>query len=221
MTAPSASNSSIRATNTATGPSRRRRWRRFERLAADIVRRHRIPPQRVVGHSDVAPARKRDPGELFDWPRLARAGVGLWPALRGPVNVAPVLRAGSRGRRRIRHAIRPLAAWGYGLRATGEYDDATVEVAAAFQRHFRPPPHRRRMGWGVRRAPARAACRPRQPFDPPTRPRRTGLRDRLTIRLEGQFRHDRFPGVASDGGAILRLGRRRQFYSLAPRILFV
>ena len=108
-----------------------------ERLAADIVRRHRIPPQRVVGHSDVAPARKRDPGELFDWPRLARAGAGLWPSLRGPVTVAPVLRAGSRGGA-VSAMQSALAAWGYGLRATGEYDDATVEVAAAFQRHFRP-----------------------------------------------------------------------------------
>jgi N-acetylmuramoyl-L-alanine amidase len=48
-------------------------------LASDIVARHPIPPRNVVGHSDVAPRRKMDPGELFDWPRLARAGVGLWP----------------------------------------------------------------------------------------------------------------------------------------------
>lgn len=48
-------------------------------LAAAIVGRHGIPARNVVGHSDVAPARKSDPGELFDWPRLAAAGVGLWP----------------------------------------------------------------------------------------------------------------------------------------------
>ncbi len=48
-------------------------------LARDVVRRWAIPPARVLAHSDVAPERKQDPGELFDWPRLARAGIGLWP----------------------------------------------------------------------------------------------------------------------------------------------
>src|SRR5579871_10256 len=48
-------------------------------LAKGIVSRHPIPPRRVVGHSDVAPARKTDPGELFPWQRLAQAGIGVWP----------------------------------------------------------------------------------------------------------------------------------------------
>ncbi len=48
-------------------------------LARDILARHAIPPQRVLGHSDVAPTRKQDPGELFDWEALAAAGIGLWP----------------------------------------------------------------------------------------------------------------------------------------------
>ena len=47
-----------------------------EALCRDIVARWRIPAHRVVGHSDIAPTRKSDPGELFDWPRLARAGIG-------------------------------------------------------------------------------------------------------------------------------------------------
>src|SRR5262249_6695143 len=51
----------------------------LEALARDIVDRHAIRPHRVVGHSDVAPTRKTDPGELFDWARLARKGIGLWP----------------------------------------------------------------------------------------------------------------------------------------------
>ena len=50
-------------------------------LCQGILSRHEIPARNVVGHSDVAPARKEDPGELFDWQRLARAGVGLWPSL--------------------------------------------------------------------------------------------------------------------------------------------
>ncbi len=49
-------------------------------LAGDILGRHGVPPRNVVGHSDVAPRRKQDPGELFDWHRLAQAGIGLWPA---------------------------------------------------------------------------------------------------------------------------------------------
>ncbi len=48
-------------------------------LAGDILARHPIPAQNVVGHSDVAPMRKQDPGELFDWRALAAAGIGAWP----------------------------------------------------------------------------------------------------------------------------------------------
>jgi N-acetylmuramoyl-L-alanine amidase len=48
-------------------------------LCQGILGRHSIPAVNVVGHSDVAPDRKTDPGELFDWPALARAGIGLWP----------------------------------------------------------------------------------------------------------------------------------------------
>jgi len=48
-------------------------------LCLEILGRHAIPPSRVLGHSDVAPDRKQDPGELFDWPGLAVDGIGLWP----------------------------------------------------------------------------------------------------------------------------------------------
>lgn len=48
-------------------------------LAEEILARHAIPARNVIGHSDVAPTRKEDPGELFDWPGLAAAGIGLWP----------------------------------------------------------------------------------------------------------------------------------------------
>jgi N-acetylmuramoyl-L-alanine amidase len=50
-----------------------------EHLCRDILSRHPIPPDRVVGHADIAPNRKSDPGELFDWSRLARVGIGIWP----------------------------------------------------------------------------------------------------------------------------------------------
>lgn len=104
-------------------------------LAQGILARHAIPPRNVVGHSDVAPARKQDPGELFDWPRLAAAGIGLWPeAAHG--NHAP-LEPGDAGEA-VRAYQALLAAWGYGLTETGVFDADTEAVTLAFQRRFRP-----------------------------------------------------------------------------------
>ena len=51
----------------------------LERLALDILSRHPIPPGNVLGHSDIAPARKIDPGERFAWQRLAARNIGIWP----------------------------------------------------------------------------------------------------------------------------------------------
>lgn len=56
----------------------------LERLLADLLARHGIPPERVIGHSDMAPGRKRDPGPRFDWRRLSRAGLSVWPAAARP-----------------------------------------------------------------------------------------------------------------------------------------
>ena len=58
--------------------------RSVELLCRDLVARYSIPPHRVVGHSDIAPKRKSDPGELFDWARLADAGIGIWPPANPP-----------------------------------------------------------------------------------------------------------------------------------------
>ena len=92
------------------------------RLSQEIVARHGIPPERVLGHSDVAPARKTDPGELFPWGALALAGVGLWPQTR---------------RRELKVAFEDgLRAFGYGL--PPEIDVQASTVIEAFQRHFRP-----------------------------------------------------------------------------------
>ena len=51
----------------------------LERLLADILSRHGLPPQAVIGHSDMAPDRKGDPGKRFDWRRLALQGLSVWP----------------------------------------------------------------------------------------------------------------------------------------------
>jgi len=82
-------------------------------LAEDIVNRHPIPAHRVLGHSDVAPSRKRDPGELFDWNGLAKAGIGLWPE---QVSNGPLLEE-----------------FGYDVAGAGQ-----TACAVAFQRHWRP-----------------------------------------------------------------------------------
>jgi N-acetylmuramoyl-L-alanine amidase len=99
----------------------------LEALAARIVARHPIPRHRVLGHADVAPRRKEDPGELFDWPRLARAGLAIWP--QPPVEP----RIWSVG-----EAQTALARFGYGVPRGGHLDIETRAVATAFQRHFRP-----------------------------------------------------------------------------------
>jgi N-acetylmuramoyl-L-alanine amidase len=84
-------------------------------LCHSILMRHPIPSWHVLGHSDVAPARKEDPGELFPWERLAKAGIGLWPAA-------------SRGD----SGADALSRFGYDLNAPQD------KVITAFQRHFRP-----------------------------------------------------------------------------------
>ena len=101
-----------------------------------IVQNHDIPRANVVGHSDVAPARKKDPGEKFPWHSLANSGVGHWvqpaPIVRGDTLKLGII---SEEVRDLQHA---LARYGYGVPITGKYDGPTMEVVTAFQRHFRP-----------------------------------------------------------------------------------
>lgn len=100
-------------------------------LSRDILSRHAIQPRNVLAHSDVAPGRKIDPGERFDWPLLHREGIGHWatPAERDERVLAGVDLA------RFQRLLRD---YGYGIEVTGEHDEATRKVTDAFQRHFRP-----------------------------------------------------------------------------------
>ena len=100
----------------------------LEGLARGILDRHPIPARHVIGHSDVAPLRKQDPGELFDWPRLARAGIGFWPDFTSGTAATPP------GLREIQSG---LAAIGYFCPQSGAQDAATTAAIRAFQRHFR------------------------------------------------------------------------------------
>ncbi len=104
-------------------------------LLADIRTRWTIEDARILGHSDVAPARKEDPGELFPWKALAEAGHGLWAEPRAAPG--PPLTIGDEGLGvlTLRAALKRV---GYDLPAAGDYDEATATVVTAFQRHWAP-----------------------------------------------------------------------------------
>ena len=106
-------------------------------VAVDIVGRHLIPARNVVGHSDVAPDRKEDPGELFDWRELSQIGVGLWyqDDLSSFQEFEP-LAVGEEGTRicALRKALQEI---GYGVSANGIYNTELENVIRAFQRHWR------------------------------------------------------------------------------------
>jgi N-acetylmuramoyl-L-alanine amidase len=104
-------------------------------LCRDIVGRHSIQPGRVLAHSDIAPGRKRDPGELFPWRMFAEAGVGLW-AEPAPVKDGRFLAPGEEGQP-VSALQAMFAMFGYELAVTGVYDQRLFDVVTAFQRHWR------------------------------------------------------------------------------------
>ncbi|TXH34348.1 MAG: N-acetylmuramoyl-L-alanine amidase [Rhodospirillaceae bacterium] len=96
-------------------------------LSQQIIAQHRIPASRVLGHSDVAPMRKQDPGELFNWALLASRGIGLWPK--------PVIADWDEAT-----FLAALACYGYDVDGPAGAMPETARHAAilAFERHFRP-----------------------------------------------------------------------------------
>ncbi|MHC8336810.1 N-acetylmuramoyl-L-alanine amidase [Pseudomonas sp. HLT2-19-2] len=104
-------------------------------LLKDISKRYAISPRNIIGHSDIAPLRKLDPGPMFPWKRLAAEGLGVWP------NEQAVTRQQAHFEVQL-----PTISWfqaqlarlGYPTPQTGELDVATRHVIAAFQMHFRP-----------------------------------------------------------------------------------
>ncbi|MBI1210647.1 MAG: N-acetylmuramoyl-L-alanine amidase [Alphaproteobacteria bacterium] len=105
-------------------------------LSKGIVKRWPITPARVIAHSDVAPERKIDPGELFPWDELARHGIGRWPGALKAAPAASTLGVGADGEK-VKRLQSDLARYGYGIEITGLYDERTLIVVSAFQRHFR------------------------------------------------------------------------------------
>lgn len=97
-------------------------------LCVDIKQRHALPANAFWGHSDIAPMRKMDPGAYFDWPMLARSGIGVWPDRLG--NDMPRLS--------LQEAQCMLARIGYDCPQSNAEDAPTRAVIMAFQRHFNP-----------------------------------------------------------------------------------
>jgi N-acetylmuramoyl-L-alanine amidase len=108
-------------------------------LLADLVQRHGVKPANIVGHSDIAPQRKLDPGPMFPWKALAQAGLGRWY----------VEDLAAQHQAEFERDGLPDAAWvqaelarvGYETPRTGVLDAATRNVIAAFQMHYRPTRH--------------------------------------------------------------------------------
>jgi N-acetylmuramoyl-L-alanine amidase len=105
-------------------------------LCRDILARHTIHPTRVLGHSDIAPGRKIDPGEKFDWARLHSHGIGHWVRPE-PIKGGTFLQMGDEGQP-VEALQGMLKLYGYGVEINGLYDGPTQTLVCAFQRHFRP-----------------------------------------------------------------------------------
>ncbi len=103
-------------------------------LCLEILSRHPIPQRNVVAHSDVAPDRKEDPGEKFDWEGFAANGVGMWPAGVPDLGTGGAVRDAAN----LRDVRRALSDIGYDVGPAGPLDPALATVLRAFQRHWRP-----------------------------------------------------------------------------------
>lgn len=105
-------------------------------LLQDIVQRHNIPARNIVGHSDIAPQRKQDPGPVFPWQHLASLGLGLW--YDEPTADAHEARFRLHGLPTTLWFQQQLARLGYAVPQHGDPDTETTAVLTAFQMRYRP-----------------------------------------------------------------------------------
>ncbi|MGI9371999.1 MAG: N-acetylmuramoyl-L-alanine amidase [Hyphomicrobiales bacterium] len=104
-------------------------------LSQDILSRHEIPARNIVAHSDIAPERKQDPGDKFNWEKLHTYGIGHWtPEV--PPKSGQFFQSGDEGAP-VEALQTMLSVYGYGIEITGSYDEPTHDVVMAFQRHWR------------------------------------------------------------------------------------
>jgi N-acetylmuramoyl-L-alanine amidase len=104
-------------------------------LLSDIRERWDVPDARILGHSDIAPHRKVDPGELFPWAALAANGHGLWAE--PPASPGAPLAEGEEGTG-VFALQAGLTRLGYDSAPSGRFDADTTTIVKAFQRHWRP-----------------------------------------------------------------------------------
>ena len=104
-------------------------------LLKDIVKRHNIPMGNILGHNDIAPQRKQDPGPMFPWKQLADAGLIPWPEAS---RVAARMPGFQEQLPDVLWFQRKLAEHGYAVPQNGELDQATRNVISVFQTKYRP-----------------------------------------------------------------------------------
>ncbi|MEO6986305.1 MAG: N-acetylmuramoyl-L-alanine amidase [Paralcaligenes sp.] len=108
-------------------------------LLRDIIQRHQIKPYNVVGHSDIAPQRKTDPGPAFPWRQLAQAGIGRWyDEAQASLYIRQFKHKGVPNLRWIQKELKRV---GYDTPTDGVLNQASKNVIAAFQMHYRPSRH--------------------------------------------------------------------------------
>jgi N-acetyl-anhydromuramyl-L-alanine amidase AmpD len=110
--------------------------KKIGRLLQDLVKKYNISPKNILGHSDIAPARKQDPGPMFPWERLYKEyGVGAWYDLEDFQGFYDECQYRKYSKADIQMELRR---YGYGIKINGENDGATIKIIGAFQAHFRP-----------------------------------------------------------------------------------
>lgn len=115
-------------------------FKKVGELAKNIVQRYAIDPTFVLGHSDVSPQRKEDPGAFFPWKRLYEEyGVGAWYNDIDKYKFLPQYQAKNYNQTTFIKSVQSdLSKYGYKISETGKWDDQTKRVLMAFQLHFRP-----------------------------------------------------------------------------------
>lgn len=104
-------------------------------LLKELLRRHQLPIDSIIGHSDIAFARKSDPGPLFPWHKLAEAGLIRWPDAAQVQRYQNQFSSELPGPEWVQQKLQQI---GYGLALSGQFDTSTAQALAAFQMKYRP-----------------------------------------------------------------------------------
>lgn len=106
-----------------------------------LIKRHPIEHRNIIGHSDIIPPRKFDPGRLFDWKLLAKNGIGIFPEISSfdyISSIRPLSKESEFGNLSILEIQQKLLKYGYKIEVNGLLDQQTKEVMRAFNEHFNP-----------------------------------------------------------------------------------